>query len=301
MSMAVQYKDYYEILGVSRTATTDEIRKAHRKLAKKYHPDVSKEKNAEVRYKEINEAYEVLKDPDKRQRYDTLGMNWQAGQDFTPPPGWQGGGVHMDFGGDMGGFSDFFKTLFGGGFSTIFSGGQGPFDGMGSYAPVHQGGEVDLELSLEDAVHGGVHSLLLRGARGEDTPIKVRLPKGITEGSQIRLPGKASGGGDLYVNLHLAPHPVFSVSGHDLTREVKVAPWDAVLGRDIPVETLSGAVNMKMPPGTQDGQRLRLRGKGMPKRDGSSGDLFVIVRIEIPRYLSDRQRELWKELASLGQ
>ena len=293
MRMGVQYKDYYEILGVKRTATADEIRRAYRKLAKKYHPDVSKEKDAEARYKEVNEAYEVLKDPDRRQKYDTLGMDWRAGQDFTPPPGWQGG-VRMDFGGDMGGFSDFFKTLFGGGFSNIFAGAQG-------YSPVRRDSEVELELSLEEAVQGGAHTLVMTGPGGDRRTLKVRLPQGITEGSQIRLPGKAHGGGDIYVNLRLAPHPVFTVSGYDLTREVKVPPWDAVLGRDIQVETLTGAVTMKIPPGIQDGQRLRLRGKGMPRREGGSGDLFVRVRVEVPRHLTDRQRELWQELARLGQ
>ena len=298
--MSVQYKDYYEILGVSRKASAEEIRRAYRKLAKQYHPDVSKEKNAEARYKEINEAYEVLKDPDKRQKYDTLGMNWQAGQDFTPPPGWQGGGMpggmRMEFGGDMGGFSDFFKTLFGGGggFGDLFGGG-----GMGG-RPMRRDSEVDLELTLEDAVRGGTHTLVLSGSGGTRQTMNVRLPQGITDGSQIRLPGKASGGGDIYVNIRLAKHPVFEVNGCDLTREVKVAPWDAALGGDIRVETLDGSVTMKMPPGIQDGQRLRLRGKGMPKRGGGNGDLFVKVRVDIPRHLTDRQRELWQELAKLG-
>lgn len=289
--MSVQYKDYYEILGVPRTASADEIRKAYRKLAKKYHPDVSKEKDADVRYREINEAYEVLKDPDKRGRYDTLGANWEQGQDFTPPPGWQGGGMRMEFGGDMGGFSDFFRTLFGGGFADMFSGAR---------APVRRDSEVDLELTLEDAVRGGTHTLVMRSPDGGQRSINVRLPQGVSEGSQIRLPGKANGGGDIYVNLHLAPHPVFQVDGYDLTRSVRVAPWDAVLGHEVAVETLSGSVNMKLPPGTQGGQRLRLRGKGLPRRGGGSGDLFVRVEISLPRHLTDRQKELWEELSKLG-
>lgn len=299
--MAVQYKDYYDILGVPRTASADEIRKAHRKLAKKYHPDISKEKDAEQRYKEVNEAYEVLKDPEKRQKYDTLGMNWQAGQDFTPPPGWQGGGpgggFRVDFGGDAGGFSDFFKTLFGGGFSDLFGGaGGGNFSSAGGYSPVRRDSEVNLELPLEEVIRGGTHTMVMTSPGGERREINVRLPRGVTEGTQIRLPGKAAGGGDIYVNLHLAPHPIFSVSGCDLTREVKVAPWRAVLGGDVQVETLTGSVTMKMPPGIQDGQRLRLRGKGLPKRGSDNGDLYVRVRIEIPRHITDRQRELWQEL-----
>lgn len=305
--MGVQYKDYYEILGVPRSATADDIRKAYRKLAKKYHPDVSKEKNAEAKYKEINEAYEVLKDPDKRQKYDTLGMNWQAGQDFTPPPGWgnwqragNSGGIHMEFGGNMGGFSDFFNTLFGGGmgggFSDIFSGASP----RGSRrAPVQRDAEVELELSLEDAIQGGTHTLVFNSASGRRN-LSVRLPAGITDGSEIKLPGKADGGGDIYVKIKLAKHPVFSVNGYDLTRDLKVKPWDAALGGDIQVEMISGSVTMKMPPGTQDGQRLRLRGKGMPKRGGGNGDLFVRVRIDIPRHLNDKQRELWQQLANLG-
>lgn len=285
----MQYKDYYKILGVSRDAKPDEIRKAYRKLAKQYHPDVNKEAGAEDKYKEINEAYEVLKDPDKRKKYDTLGMNWQNGQDFTPPNGWQ----HVDFGGNMGdfgggGFSDFFQTLFGNpdSFRDIFS---------GAGRPMKRDTEADLTLSLEDAYKGGTYTLTI----GRKT-INVRLPKGITEGSQIKLPGKSDGGGDIYVNIHIAPHKIFTVDGNDLTRDVKVPVWDAVLGKDIHVDTLEGSVTVKMPPGIQDGQKLRLRGKGLPKRDGSNGDMYVRVRIEIPRHLNSKQNELWQELAKLG-
>ena len=294
--MGVQYKDYYKILGVPRDAKPEDIRKAYRKLAKQYHPDVSKEKNAEEKYKEINEAYEVLKDPEKRQKYDTLGMNWQSGQDFTPPPGWQ----HVEFGGDMGGnFSDFFQTLFGnaggsfGNFGDIFSGSSR------FHQPVKRDSEVDLTLSLEDAVKGGTYNLILNSSKGKRT-LNVRLPKGITEGSQIKLPGKSEGGGDIYINIHIAPHKIFEVNGNDLTKEIKVPVWDAVLGKDIPVDTLNGSVTIKMPPGIQDGQKLRLRGKGMPKRDGTDGDLFIRVKIEIPRHLTAKQKDLWLELAKLG-
>ena len=297
----MQYKDYYKILGVSRDAKPDEIRKAYRKLAKQYHPDVNKAADAEEKYKEINEAYEVLKDPDKRQKYDTLGMNWQSGQDFTPPPGWQ----HVEFGGNMGdfggGFSDFFQTLFGntGGqfdrFGDIFSGAR---TSRGK-RPMKRDTEVNLTLSLEDAVKGGVHDLVLNGSSGKRT-ISTRIPKGITEGTQIKLAGKSEGGGDILINIHIAPHKIFEVNQYDLTRDFTVPVWQAVLGQDINVETLEGQVTIKMPPGIQDGQKLRLRGKGMPKRDGTNGDLYVRVRVEIPRHLTSKQKNLWEELAKLG-
>jgi curved DNA-binding protein len=295
--MAVEYKDYYEILGVGRTASQREIQRAYRKLAKKYHPDVSKEKNADARYREINEAYEVLKDPDKRNRYDTLGANWEQGQDFTPPPGWQGaGGPRVDFGGEWGNFSEFFKTIFGGDFGGAFAGGAGARG-----APrAQRDSEVELELSLEDAARGGTHTLSFRSRRqAEPHTIRVNLPRGITEGSRIRLPGKGPGGGDIYVTLHIAPHPVFEVSGHDLARTVKVAPWRAALGGTVAVGTLDGSVDMKLPQGTQSGQKFRLRGKGLPKRDGGGGDLSVRVEIAIPKDLTEQQKELWKALERL--
>ncbi|MDR1979236.1 MAG: J domain-containing protein [Synergistaceae bacterium] len=291
--MAVQYKDYYEILGVARTASQDEIRKAYRKLAKKYHPDVSKDKGSDARYKEINEAYEVLKDPDKRVKYDTLGPNWQQGQDFTPPPGWGGNeGSRAEFGGEWASFSDFFKTIFGGaggGFGDVFS---------GSGARVMQrDSEVGLELSLEEAAKGGLHTLSFRTSGRSAQTINVNLPRGIVEGSRIRLPGKAPGGGDLYVTLHIAPHPVFEVDGHNLVRAVKVAPWQAVLGGTVSVGTLDGNVDMKLPPGTQSGQKLRLRGKGLPNRSEGNGDLFVRIEVAIPKHLTEKQKKLWEELA----
>ncbi|MDR2175306.1 MAG: DnaJ domain-containing protein [Synergistaceae bacterium] len=296
--MAVEYKDYYEILGVGRTAPQSEIRKAYRKLAKKYHPDVSKEKNADARYREINEAYEVLKDPDKRSKYDTLGANWQQGQDFTPPPGWQGaGGPHAEFGGEWVNFSDFFKTIFGGGFGDVFTDRAGGSGGTGR--SIQRDSEVELELSLEDAARGGMHTLSFRAQRhAEPRTIRVNLPRGITEGSRIRLPGKGPGGGDIYVTLHIAPHPVFEVNGHNLARTVKIAPWQAVLGATVSVETLDGSVDMKLPQGTQSGQKFRLRGKGLPKREGC-GDLSVRVEIAIPKLLTEKQKELWEALARL--
>ncbi|MBQ7221434.1 MAG: DnaJ domain-containing protein [Synergistaceae bacterium] len=290
----MKYKDYYAILGVSRDAKPDEIRKAYRKLAKQYHPDVNKEAGAEAKYQEINEAYEVLKDSAKRERYDTLGQNWQGGQDFTPPSGWQ----HVDFGGAGGfsgeGFSDFFQTLFGGA-GGRFGGFQDIFSGAGYTQNMKRDVQAELTLTLEQVMKGGEFALGLN-----NRTLNVRLPKGITDGSQIKLPGKADNGGDILVNIHIAPHKVFTVEGTDLTRDVHVPVWDAVLGREIHVETLDGGVSVKMPAGIQDGQKLRLRGKGLPGRNGTSGDLYVRVRIDIPRNLNSKQNELWQELARLG-
>ncbi|MDR2179915.1 MAG: DnaJ domain-containing protein [Synergistaceae bacterium] len=294
--MAVQYKDYYEILGVSRAASQDEIRKAYRRLAKKHHPDVSKEKGSDTRYKEINEAYEVLKDPDKRVKYDTLGPHWQQGQDFTPPPGW-GGGPDVEFGGEWSSFSDFFKTIFGGGgFGDVFAGQGVPGSGT---RMMRRDSEVKLELPLEEAAKGGLHTFSFRAPNQSAQTVNVNLPRGIVEGSRIRLPGKAPGGGDIYVTLHIAPHPVFEVDGHNLVRGVKVAPWQAVLGGTVSVGTLDGSVDMKLPPGTQSGQKLRLKGKGLPKRNEGSGDLFVRIEVVIPKHLTEKQKRLWEELAEL--
>ena len=291
--MGVEYKDYYAILGVKRDAKPDEIRKAYRKLAKEFHPDVNKSAGAEEKYKEINEAYEVLKDPAKREKYDRLGANWRSGQDFTPPEGWgnfSGGGTFTT-GGD---FSDFFRTIFGGG-KTTFGGFQDIFSGRGYTQAQNRDAEAELTLTLEQVYRGGEMAMTLNGHT-----INVRLPKGITEGSRIKLAGKADNGGDLYVNVHIAPHKAFSVEGSDLTRDVFVKVWDAVLGKDIHVETLDGSVSVKMPAGIQDGQKLRLRGKGLPKRDGTNGDMYVRVRVELPKNLTVQQKKLWQELAELG-
>ena len=307
--MALQYKDYYEILGVTRTASQDNIRKAYRKLAKQYHPDVSKDKNADVRYREINEAYEVLKDPDKRAKYDALGADWQQGQNFTPPNwgGGMGGGTRVEYGGEGDNFSDFFKIIFGDyereGFRNVYNGASRP----GRRVAQQRDSEVELELSLEDVAKGGTHTFLLRSADGAQQSINVKLPQGIIEGSRIRLPGKAPGGGDIYVTLHITPHPVFTVEGHNLIRALRVEPWQAVLGSTVAVSTLFGSVDVKIPPGIQNGQKLRLKGKGLPTRNKDAaagvlnGDLYVRIEVNIPKFLTERQKELWEELAKLGQ
>ena len=299
--MGLQYKDYYEILGVTRGASQDDIRKAYRKLAKQYHPDVSKEKNADARYREINEAHEVLKDPDKRAKYDTLGADWQQGQDFAPPQDWQnmGGGRRVEYGGEWDNFSDFFKTIFGGGgFGEAF-GGFGGASKQGRRAARQRDSEVELELSLEEAVRGGTHVFSLHSSgRSEPQTINVNLPRGIIDGSRIRLPGKAPGGGDIYVTLHIAPHSIFAVEKYNLTRVLKIEPWQAVLGDTVSVSTLFSSVDVKIPPGIQNGQKLRLKGQGLPMRDkDGNGDLYVHIEVNIPKFLTEKQKELWEELA----
>ena len=309
--MAVSFKDYYDILGVSRTASQDELRKAYRKLAKKYHPDVNKATGSEEKYKEINEAYEVLKDPEKRQKYDTLGSNWRAGQDFTPPPDWSGGtggGVHMDFG-EGGGFSDFFRSIFGGGFAQSQGGGRSPGMEEIFFGGRPGGGgdeEMELELSLEELLRGGTKSISFeRTERGPDghpkrarKTVNVNLPVGVTAGSRIRLKGQGSRGGDLYLILRIAPHRQFAVEGYDLVAPVKVSPWEAALGGMIPVQTLDGTVTMKLPAGAQNGKRLRLKGKGIPRRKGAlPGDLIVTLEVVIPPAVSEEEKELWEALA----
>lgn len=297
--MAVSYKDYYEILGVSRTASQDDIRKAYRALAKKYHPDVNKSTGSEEKYKEINEAYEVLKDPEKRSKYDTLGSNWRPGQDFTPPPGWEGG-VHVDFGDGGGGFSDFFQSIFGGfgGRGTtvqdIFKGRRTPDE------------EMQIGLTLEELLKGGRRSLAFdRTERDIDgrpkksrKTVNVNLPQGLTQGSRIRLKGQGAGGGDLYLVVQLARHPRFDVEGYDLVTPLKVSPWEAALGAGISVQTLDGAVTMRLPEGTQNGTRLRLKGKGLPRRKGAlPGDIILRVEVVVPSKLSPRERELMEALS----
>jgi len=308
--MSVQYKDYYEILGVSKSAEESEIKRAYRKLAKKYHPDVNKSTEGEKRYKEVNEAYEVLRDPKKRKLYDELGPNWQNGQDFAPPGGGYGGygpgggRVHMDFGGDMGGFSDFFKTIFGN------MGGMG-MDGMSMGDDMFFGGggqsrgrdqSVTLEIPLSDAAKAPIkRKMTLQGPRGRRT-LEVNLPRGIADGSKLTLKGQGgqSGGGprgDLHITVKLIEDPRFEIRGHDLTTTVKVTPWDAALGMDaLAVSTLDGSVKIKLPPGTQTGRRLRLKGKGLPLRGSGNGDLYVKIEIVIPEKLTDRERELFKAL-----
>lgn len=293
--MGVSYKDYYEILGVERGAEADQIRKAYRKLAKKYHPDVNKDAGAEKKYKDVNEAWEVLKDPDKRQKYDTLGENWQQGQEFTPPQGWQHRQNGAGYSQNGGGFSDFFETIFGS-FNFGNESGNSIFN-----AQRGRDQEVEMSLSLDDVLAGGTKTIHLSDGRSSRS-LKVNLPRGITEGSRIKLSGKASTGGDLHIIIHILQNGIYEINGNDLTRKLTVHPWDAALGKSVSVETLKGAVKMKIPAGTNSGQKLRLKGRGLPKRAiDDAGDLYVRIEIETPKKLSDRERELWEELSKISE
>src|SRR2546423_3660856 len=317
--MAVQFRDYYETLGVSKSATDDEIKSAFRKLARKYHPDVAKDKKAaEEKFKQINEAYEVLSDPEKRQKYDQLGANWNQPGGFQPPPDWgggfqqapgggfyqsggDGGGVQFEFGGT--GFSDFFEAFFGGGHGRSAFGGFG-----GREATAERGADVeaDILVPLEEALHGSKRTVSLRRAGSNKVEkYQVKIPKGVHEGQRIRLAGQgetgARGGtsGDLFLRVRLAKHPDFSVEGSDLIHEEKIAPWQAALGTQLEVPTLEGNVRLKIPPGTQGGQRFRLRERGLPGVSGKRGDLYVVVQINVPKKITEREKEIWGELAKL--
>jgi curved DNA-binding protein len=335
--LPLQYKDYYDTLGVPRAASEEEIRKAFRKLARQYHPDVAKNKaTAEEKFKEINEAYEVLSDPDKRRKYDALGAHWKSGAEFRPPPGWGAGQPWSAPGGEAGdfefhfggtGFSDFFEQLFGamGGAHGV-RGRRGGF----SEADLSRRGEdveADLMVTLEEALNGSIRPISLRrtvlcedchgtghgqkricpecgGAgivtRQED--YKVKIPPGVREGQRLRLAGRGEAGagqgasGDLYLRVRLAKHPDFREAGGHLYHDLSVTPWEAVLGTKLSVPTLEGRVSIKLPPGTQNGQQLRLRGHGLPQRGGGRGDLLAVVNIQVPKAVNPRERALWEQL-----
>ncbi len=303
----MQYKDYYKILGVERGATQDEIKKAYRLLARKYHPDVSKESNAEERFKEVAEAYEVLKDPKKRAAYDQLG-SWQPGEEFRPPPDWEKHFRHFEF--DLGegraDFSDFFSDLFGMGRRSARGGT--PFGARG------QDIEAAVEVTLEEACRGKEaefdFSILefdsAGAARRRPRSVRVRIPKGVVDGERLRVPGKGGKGrggaadGDLYLYVRFRPHSLFRSVGHDLYLELPVAPWEAALGATIAIPTLQDGARVKLPPGSRSGQRLRLSGKGLPRRSGGAGDLYCVIQIVTPEALTDRERSLLQELARVS-
>jgi curved DNA-binding protein len=314
LAMAVKFQDYYEILGVKRDASQDEIRRAYRKLARKYHPDVNKDKGAEDKFKQVNEAHEVLKDPEKRKLYDQLGPDYKAGQDFKPPPGWEN--VHFEFrtspgaeGFGFGGFSEFFETLFGGRRAGS-AGGSRP----AAWTMRGQDHEAEITISLEDAYRGATRTVTLQGyevdGQGQMRPTsstyQVRIPAGVTEGGRIRLAGKGGAGmgggpaGDLYLKVHIEPHPRYRLQGHDLKVEVPVAPWEAALGATVEVPVVDGTVSLKIPAGIQSGHKLRLRGKGLPRKGSDRGDLLAEIKIVVPKKLSAREKELFAEMAKVS-
>ncbi|WP_045219047.1 DnaJ C-terminal domain-containing protein [Desulfonatronum thioautotrophicum] len=311
--MSVSFKDYYQLLGVSKTASQDELSKAFKKMARKYHPDLNPDNaEAEKKFKEVNEAYEVLKDPEKRKLYDSLGPNWQHGQNFQPPPGFgsrTSGGPQFE--GGFGDFSDFFETIFGGQFRGEQNFQGDPFGG--GFRPRQTRGrdvEVGMELPLEDAFSGGSRTISFQEQvvgpdgmpRMETKSLQVNIPAGIKNGSRIRLAGQGSPGmrggpsGDLYLKIKIAPHPKFKLEGNSVVYDLPLAPWEAVLGAKVRVPTLAGAVEMTIPAGTGSGQKLRLRGKGLGK-GADQGDQLIRVMIAVPKTLTEEERALWDQLA----
>lgn len=299
--MAVSYQDYYKLLGVDRGAKIDEISKAFKKLARKYHPDLNPgDKKAEEKFKKINEAYEVLKDPEKRKLYDQLGPDWQHGQQFSGSQGFEN--MHFSFGGqNMGGaggadFSDFFENLFG-------SGSRTSGFGQGFQQRPRRGRDVEAELSLtlEEVMEGGKRQVTLQMPNGPRT-LEINVPKGIRDSAKLRLSGQGdpspSGGpaGDLYLRVHYLPNKLFKVDRENLHYDLYLSPWEAVLGAKVEVPTLDGHVELKIPAGSSSGRKFRLRGKGMGPAS-QRGDLLVRVMIEVPASLDDRERELWQKLS----
>jgi curved DNA-binding protein len=302
----VEYKDYYKIMGLERNASQDEIKRAYRKLARKYHPDVSKEKDAEACFKEVGEAYEVLKDPEKRAAYDHLGANYQAGQEFHPPPNWDSGfefrgGGFTDAGA---GFSDFFEELFGRWAHGANTGYRTQFNARG------EDHHAKVVVALEDAFQGATRSISLQtpvlDAHGQmrlaNRTLNVKIHKGVTEGQLIRLVGQGSPGmgqgaqGDLYLEIHFKPHPIYRVEGRDLHMQLPVAPWEVALGATVKAPTPDGAVDLKIPAGSNSGNKLRLKGRGIP--GNPPGDLYVTLSVVVPPADSEQAKAAYKELAS---
>lgn len=308
----MEFKDYYKTLGVARDASADDIQKAYRKLARKYHPDVNRAATAENRFKEVAEAYEVLKDPEKRQRYDQFGSSWKGvPPGGSPPPGFEG--YAFDFGDAAGGgaqgFSSFFEMLFGQAARGGAGGGRGgadPFStGRGGWARPGANQEVEVELSLAEAARGGVRELQMRlPGDGSVRTLRVNFPRGARPGQKIRLAGQGESGhaggpaGDLFLRVRLAADPHFRLEGRDLHAHVDVTPWEAALGAQVEIPTLDAPVTIRIPAGSSTGRRMRLRGKGFPSHSGEPGDLYVEVRVMVPESLTDRERELFEQLAS---
>ncbi|WP_027180527.1 DnaJ C-terminal domain-containing protein [Maridesulfovibrio bastinii] len=321
--MSVEYKDYYKLLGVSRSASKEEIAKAFKKLARKHHPDLNPDNpEAETKFKEINEAYEVLKDPKKRKLYDQFGSDWEHGQNFQPPPGYEnmnfsgfGGGGAGGFSG--GGFSDFFETIFGGGFGggaqgSRFSGGgfQDQFGGFNQGPRRGSDSETTISLTLEEAYKGGSKSITVQeratGPGGnpmiQSKNLNINVPAGIKDGQKIRLSGQGSPGpndgprGDLYLKVRIAPHSIFKVEDNNVVLDLPLAPWEAALGAKIQVPTLDGRIEMNIPAGIGSGKKLRVKGRGLGS-GSRKGDQFIRIMIQVPKAEDDKMKELWNKIA----
>lgn len=320
----MKYKDYYKLLGIDKSATAEEVKKAYKKLARKFHPDINKEKGAEDKFKEVNEAYEVLGDAEKRKQYDQFGAGWQDGQEFSPPPDWEeilkrssfgrqqpGQGASFNMGG-MDGFSDFFQALFGGGSAgagfTSSPFGQG-FSGFGAQQAASKAADLqsEVQVSLAEAIKGGSKQLsfALRGADGKESTktFNVKIRPGTRDGSVIRLPRAGAPAsyqgqepGDLLLKVSIADDPRFQIQGNNLYSRLAVAPWEAALGTSIPFETIDGSVQLKIPEGSQSGQKLRLKEKGMPLKNGQRGDLLIELLMKHPAELPNELVDLYRKL-----
>ena len=336
--MSVKYHDYYKTLGVDRKASQDEIQKAYRKLARKYHPDLNKEKGAEEKFKDVNEAYEVRGDPEKRERFDTLGANWKAGQRLDDMPGFESvfnfgnGGGSGGFPGGGSGFSSFFDAMFGGagggggfrfdssqggqGFESIFGqqgqGGCRQSRGHGTmFGKKGKDIEAEITITVEDAYHGAKKSLTIETpdetGRLKSKNLSVTIPPGTTDGKVIRLAGQGGKGqhggkdGALKLKVRITDHPHFKVQDYNVTTSVLVAPWEAALGAKVRVETLDGGITLSIPAGSQSGQKLRLKEKGLPKKSGGRGNLFAEIRVAVPKELTDEERELFEKLSEVSE
>lgn len=319
--MPVEFKDYYAILGVPRKASEEDVKKAFRRLAREYHPDVARDKpRAEERFKEINEAYEVLGNAENRRKYDQLGANWKEGAAFRGSSGAAGRGgfrpgrgrgpdedIEFEFGGT--GFSSFFEALFGGrrggGSAT---GAEDPMEGSGG-----RGGDVesDILVALDEVLHGSVRTITQERVNGrtghvDRTGLQVRIPPGVREGQWIRVarrgePGPGGVPGDLYLRVRLAKHPDYRVRDQDLWGEVALAPWEAVLGATVTIRSLDGPLSLKVPAGSRNGQQLRVRGRGLPNAEGTRGDLYVVVTVEVPSTVGEEERVAWERLAAASR
>jgi curved DNA-binding protein len=302
----MEFKDYYKIMEVARDATQDEIKRAYRLLARKFHPDVSKEPDAEIRFKEVGEANEVLKDPEKRAAYDKLGANWKAGQDFSPPPDWNsgfefsGGGFT---GGDAAQFSDFFESLYGRNFSA----------GRGQRTPFHTKGEdhhARVQVDMEDAYNGAIRTIALQlpevDAQGRvamrERKLNVTIPRGIRAGQHIRLAGQGAPGlgqgkpGDLYLEIEFRPHPFYRVEQHDVYLDLPISPWEAALGAALKVPTPGGVVEIKIPVGAGAGSKLRLKGRGIPSN--TPGDFYAVLKIALPPADDEASKDIYRNMAA---